>query len=178
MKSTRAASRYAKALLDLATERNELESVSNDVAIALQAIKESRDLRFFLSSPVVKHKVKQSVLRQIFEHNLGELTMHFMLLITRQGREHGLSDIFESFIRQYKASKNILDATIKASTTVKPELLNALKAKLETALGKNIQLTVETVPSLIGGYIVEMDNYRLDASLSGSLSKIKRELIK
>jgi len=47
MKSTRAASRYAKALLDLATERNELESVSNDVAIALQAIKESRDLRFF-----------------------------------------------------------------------------------------------------------------------------------
>jgi len=104
--------------------------------------------------------------------------MHFMLLITRQGREHGLSDIFESFIRQYKASKNILDATIKASTTVKPELLNALKAKLETALGKNIQLTVETVPSLIGGYIVEMDNYRLDASLSGSLSKIKRELIK
>lgn len=178
MKSTRAASRYAKAFLDLATERNELDAVSKDVAIALQAVNESRDLRLFLSSPVVKHKVKQNVLRTIFEKNVGELTLHFMLLITQHGREQSLPEIFDSFIRQYKASKNILDATIKVSTTVKADLLKELQTKLEGALGKQIDVKVETTPSLIGGYIVEMDNYRLDASLSGSLNKIKRELIK
>jgi len=178
MKSTRAASRYAKALIDLAAERNELETVSKDVELALRAVNESRDLRLFLASPVVKHKTKQAILRTIFEKSVGELTLHFILLITQHGREQNLQDIFSSFIRQYKASKNILDATIKVSTTVKADLLKDMQAKLENALGKKLDLKTETDPNLIGGYIIEMDNYRLDASLSGSLSKIKRELIK
>lgn len=178
MKSTRAASRYAKALLDLATERKELETVSKDVELALNAVNESRDLKLFLASPVVKYKVKQSILTSIFEKNVGELTLHFMLLITQHGREYSLPEIFSSFLRQYKASKNILDATIKVSTTVKADLLKELQTKLEGSLGKKIDFKVETNPSLIGGYIVEMDNYRLDASLSGHLNKIKRELTK
>ena len=178
MKSTRAASRYAKALLDLAIERKELESVSKDIELAAKAVNESRDLKLFLSSPVVKFKVKQSILRSIFEKNVGEVTLHFMLLITQHGREQILPEIFDSFIRQYKASKNILDATIKVSTTVKADLLNELQTKLEGALGKKIDVKIETTPSLIGGYIVEMDNYRLDTSLSGKLNKIKRELTK
>lgn len=178
MKSTRAASRYAKALLDLAAERNELEAVNKDATHALGTLKSSRELRMFLGSPVVKHKVKQDVLKEVYGKNISDLTMQFVLLITRHGREGILPEIFSSFIQQYKASKNIVEATVTTSTAMEKSSLTALQNKLEKALNKNIDLTTEVNPDLIGGYVVEMDNYRLDASLAGSLVKIKRELTK
>jgi F-type H+-transporting ATPase subunit delta len=72
MKSTRSASRYAKALMDLAVERNELETVKNDVLLAQTAVANTRDLQIFLNSPVVKPKVKQKILSEIFEKHLSE----------------------------------------------------------------------------------------------------------
>jgi F-type H+-transporting ATPase subunit delta len=177
MKTTRAASRYAKALLELATELNQKDQVYADVQDALKSINDSRELRVFLMSPVVKYKQKQAVLRKIFSASVSELTLHFILLITQHGREASLPQIFESFILQYKASKNILDATIKVSTDVSAASLAGITAKLEAKLGKTIDLTTEIDENLIGGYVIEMDNYRLDASIAGGLNKLKRELI-
>lgn len=177
MKTTRAASRYAKALLDLAVELNQQNTVYADAQDALKAIEDSRELRVFLMSPVVKYKQKQVVLRQIFGKSVSEITLHFILLITQHGREASLPQIFESYILQYKASKNILDATIKVSTDVSATDLAGIKAKLEARLGKTIDLNTEVDNTLIGGYVIEMDNYRLDASIAGGLNKMKRELI-
>lgn len=177
MKTTRAASRYAKALLDLAVELNQQKNVYADAQDVLKTIEDSRELRVFLMSPVVKYRQKQVVLTEIFGKSVCQLTMHFILLITQQGREAALEQIFESYITQYKASKNILDATIKVSTQVSDADLAGIKAKLEAKLGKTIDLKTTVDSSLIGGYVIEMDNYRLDASIAGDLNKLKRELI-
>jgi len=177
MKTTRAASRYAKALLELATELKQQDMVYADVQDTLKSIENSRDLRVFLMSPVVKYKQKQAVLRQIFSASVSQITLHFILLITQHGREQSLPQIFESYLLQYKAGKNILDASIKVSTAVSTAELAGIKAKLEAKLGKTIDLTTEVDETLIGGYVIEMLNYRLDASIAGGLNKMKRELI-
>ena len=49
MKTSRAATRYAKALLDMALERKELEQIKDDVVVAKAAIESSRDLKLFLA---------------------------------------------------------------------------------------------------------------------------------
>lgn len=177
MKSTRAASRYAKALLDLAVELNDVERVKADTEFALNTINSSRDLRLFLASPVVKEKQKKAIIAQLFTPHVGKTTLHFMLLIAQQGREGMLAEIFESFVLQYKASKNILDATVRVSAKVADATIATIQGMLEKSLGKTIDLTTVVDDKLIGGYIIEMDNYRLDASVAGSLQKLKRELI-
>ena len=69
MKTSRAASRYGKALLDMAIERKELEKIKDDVVEAKATIEASRELRLFLASPVVKPKIKQKILTEIFSIN-------------------------------------------------------------------------------------------------------------
>ncbi len=178
MKSTRAASRYAKALLDLAIERKELEKINEDVVVVYNAITGTRDLQLFLSSPVVKPKVKQAVLKEIFANSVSELTMHFILLIVQHGREVALKAILGSFIDQYRAYNNIAEATITTSTTVSKQTMESIQKKLADALGKKVELVEKVDENLIGGFIIETNNYRMDASLSGSMRKLKRELTK
>ena len=178
MKSTRAASRYAKALLDLAVERKELDKINEDVVVVYNAITGTRDLQLFLSSPVVKPKVKQAVLKEIFASLVSELTMHFILLITQHGREDELEAIFNSFQNQYRAYNNIVEATITTSTAVSKQTIEGIQKKLAEALDKKIELVEKVDAELIGGFIIETNNYRMDASLAGSMRKLKRELTK
>jgi F-type H+-transporting ATPase subunit delta len=178
MKTSRAASRYAKALIDLAIERKELETVKNDVLVAKTAIDSSRDLKLFLASPVVKPKVKQSILNEIFSDHLSELTMHFVLLITRHGREQALPAILNAFMDQYRQHKNIVEATVITSVEVSNKTINTIKERLAEALGKDVDMNTAVDDKLVGGFIVETNNYRMDASIAGSMRKLKRELTK
>ena len=178
MKSTRSASRYAKALMDLAVERNEVETVKNDVLLAQKAVADTRDLQIFLASPVVKPKVKQKVLGQIFDKHVSELTMHFVLLIVQHNRERALEQIFQSFMLQYRESKNTIEARFITSAKVSDGAVKAIQEKLGKALGKTVEVIEEVDEDLIGGFVVETDNYRLDESIAGKMRKLKRELTK
>lgn len=178
MKTSRAASRYAKALIDLSLERKELEQTKDDVLVAKAAIDGSRDLRLFLASPVVKPKVKQRILKEIFAENLSKLSMHFVLLITQHGRERSMQAILNAFMDQYRQHNNIVEATITTSVEVAEQTINTIKDRLAKALDKKVDLNTDVNDELIGGFIVETNNYRMDASIAGSMRKLKRELTK
>lgn len=178
MKSTRAAGRYSKALLELAIERNELEQIKDDALVVLNAIHNSRELRNLLASPVVKPLQKQAILVQIFEKNTSLLTTQFITLLVKQGRGGILEEVYLAFMSQYRDSKNILEATFITSTQVPAATIAALKSMLEKATSKNVEVKQTVDANLIGGYIVDMQNYRLDASLAGGMKKLKKELSK
>lgn len=178
MKSTRAAGRYSKALMELAIERNALEQTKNDALVVLNAIKNSKELRNLLASPIIKPAQKQDLLAQIFGQHVTELTSLFIALVVKQGRDQMLENVFAAFMNDYREHMNILEATFTTSTNVPASTLASIKQKLEHATGKTIEITQHVEPSLIGGYIVDMKNYRLDASLAGGMKKLKRELSK
>jgi F-type H+-transporting ATPase subunit delta len=178
MKATRAAGRYGTALIDLAIEQNTLEVVKSDAELVLNAIKNSRDLRNLLSSPVMKPLVKDALLKQIFAGKISDMSEKFISLIVRHGREKAMAQIFESYLTAYRNHKNILRAHFTASAQVSDKTLKNVKEKLEKATGKTVELEVAVKPELIGGFVVEMENYRLDASLATSIKKLKRELSK
>jgi len=178
MKGTRAAGRYSKALLELAIERNELEKIKDDALVVLNAIENSRELQNLLASPVVKPLQKEALLVQIFASHTSELTVKFIKLCVNHGRGDILEQVFEAFMTQYRAHKNILEATFITSTNVPAATLASIKSKLEHATGKHLEITEAVDATLIGGFIVDMKNYRLDASLAGGMRKLKKELSK
>ena len=178
MKGTRVAARYSKAFLDLSLELNKLEEAKVDAEVVFNAINTSRDLRNFLGSPVVKPLQKNKILSEIFEKNISELTMRFILLIVRHGRDKDMENIFDQFMVQYREHMNIVEVEFTTSTKVTANVVANIKKMLESSTGKTIEI-VETVDEkLIGGYIVDMANYRLDASLANGMRKLRRELVK
>lgn len=178
MKATRAATRYGASLLQFAVSEGKLEEVKADADLVLDAIKNSRDLRNLLMSPVIKPSKKSALIHQIFNGKVTAISERFMALIIKHGRENVLQNIFDSFTEGYYQHKNIITAKVTSATALGTEACKSIQTRLEKATGKTVKLVEEVKPELIGGFVIEADNLKLDTSIASGIKKLKRELVK
>ena len=179
MSIQRIASRYAKSLMDLAVEQNKLERVLEDVQSFNQAAA-VRDFYLMLKSPIINATKKESILKEVFGAKYDELTMAFLNIIVKKGREPHLPEIAEEFIAQYREMKGISSVKLITASPVNNELLESIKSKLmesaETA--SKVEITTEVNPELIGGFVVEFQDKVYDASVAHKLEELKKEFTK
>ena len=175
MRIPRVASRYAKALVSIAQERNELDVVKNDVEVVLKALRESRDLRAVIASPVIKPDIKKNILNEIFSKSIGELSLRFLTLLVDQRREHNTKEVLESYVTQYLIAKNIVKAYVTTPIELDDSFRKAFSDMVHNQTEKDVLLEEKVNPDLIGGFVVRVGDLEYDASISGKLKKLKRE---
>src|SRR3954468_3199428 len=107
MPNPRLATRYAKSLIDLSVERNQLEVVYNDMQFLKQVTNGSREFVNLLRSPVINADKKQAVIDAITKGKISELTALFINLLIAKGREKDMPEIITAFIEQYNSMKGI-----------------------------------------------------------------------
>jgi len=175
MKSTKSAVRYAKALLELAIEQNKLEAISNDMNAIIAANEETRDFQLFLSSPLIQAEKKVSIFNQLFDY-FEELSLSFVSLITKNGRENILVEIAASFQDQVKAYKGIVPVTLVSSKKLDETTVNAILAKVKPAVKGEIELTEKIDEEILGGFVAKIGNTQVDASVANQLKNLKQRL--
>jgi F-type H+-transporting ATPase subunit delta len=176
MQNPKLADRYAKSLLDLAVEQNNLDVIYNDMVGLEMACRESADLVQLMKSPIVKPSKKESVFNALFTGKVDMLTLKFMNLIVNKGREFFLPEIISAFIGQYKKRNQITDVYLttaeKLDDNDKASLLEKIKGQLQ---GQQVDLKTKVDPSLIGGFVLEANNNLFDASILRDLKDIKKQ---
>ena len=176
MPNPRLASRYAKALLDLAVERSQLEAAYADMGYLNRVLKASPDLVNMLRSPVVPGDKKQSVIDAITKGSIGELTAAFTRLLVTKSRESVLPEIITAFIKQYKAYKGIHIVKLTTAMPVSDAVKNAIVAQVKkTSKLETIELEEKIDPSIIGGFVLQAGDQLIDASISYDLKAISRQ---
>ncbi len=174
MSVQRIASRYAKSLIDLAIERNELEAVHKDVTTLNRDVKSNRDLYLLLKSPIVSVDKKRNVLNALYSQSFCPLMMSFFDIIVRKKREAYLPEIALDFVDQYRAHNNVTSAKLIAASAVSDELRQHVeKFVMEHTACKSVEFQIEIDPSLIGGFILEFEDKRYDASAAAKLAKMR-----
>lgn len=178
MPNPRLAGRYAKSLIGLAIERNQLEEVYTDMLYMQGVCKSSRELVSMLKSPVINADKKEAVLHAITNGKVNALTTAFNKLLVTKGREEALPEIIYAFIEQYKTKKEIYTITLTTATPVSEELKQAIVSKVQqqTAM-KNIDLRTEVNEDLIGGFKLELGDSLVDASIAYDLNKVKSQFM-
>ncbi|BDD06185.1 ATP synthase F1 subunit delta [Aureibacter tunicatorum] len=179
MADFRVATRYAKALVDLATEKNSLDKVYEDVRLINDVCAENESLVVILKNPIVDNEKKQAVLEKLFNGKVSEITTVFLRLIASKKRADILPAIMESFVSLYYQTKNIASASIQTTFPLTEEMRNAFvdAAKQHTG-AQQIELEEIVAPEIIGGYVFKIDDRQIDASVKTKLSTIKRSLTK
>ncbi len=166
--------RYAQALFDLAEEFKLLNKVDSDLRLVGEVFAENRELRVVISNPVIDAHKKVKVLNSIFESSVQKLSMKFLTLITNKGREKYIPYICEAFDEIFKEYKNILPVSLttaqKADSTIKAGITN----KLKEATKMNIELSEKVSEDIIGGFVVDFQDYQYDASIINQLNKLKK----
>jgi F-type H+-transporting ATPase subunit delta len=178
MPNPRLATRYAKSLIDLSKEQDQLEKVYTDVLYLKSIFESSQELVNFLNNPVITSDQKLAVVKALDSEKTGELTKSFNRLLIRKGRENHLPEIAEAFIEQYKEYKGIhtvtLTTAIPASEEVKNAIINRIK---KNGNMKEVELICVVQEDIIGGFILEGNGKRIDASVAYDLTKIKNRFL-
>jgi F-type H+-transporting ATPase subunit delta len=177
---SRVSARYAKALIDLAVERNQLEKVYGDIQGFIE-ISKNRDFANMLQSPIVKSDKKQSIFNAIFGKTIDATTKAFFEIIINKGREPELSGIANAFVDQYKIIKNISSVTLTTASKISEEMVASIRGQLEKSgviSGNNVELETKIDVDIIGGFVLEFEDKLYDASVANQLNQLKKEFSK
>ncbi len=177
MKSTKSAGRYAKALLELALDQNKVEVIENNMQQILAVADEAHDFHVFLNSPLIKVDKKIEVIKSIFE-NFDALSISFLELVANNGREAFITEIAQAFLTQLKEHRGIVPVTIISAQKLDAKTKEQITAKISASIKGTLEITENVDESLIGGFIVRMGDYQIDASVSNQLNRLKQELVK
>lgn len=178
MPNPRLAARYAKSLIDLANERNQVETVYNDMLFLQALCKESNDFLMLLRSPVVKADKKIAIVLAVTKGKISELTDSFNRLMITKGRESYLPEISSAFIDQYKQQKGIhtikLTTAVPVTEDVKKQIIGQVQKQTNLS---NIELKATVNEDIIGGFVLEIGDTLVDASIAYDLNKIKAQFM-
>lgn len=178
MQNPRLAGRYAKSLMDLAIERNELEAVHNDILQLQHLFKNSRELVNIMRSPVILPDKKQDVFKAVTQGRISQLTHSFFDLLVRKNREANFPEIVNALMEQYKHHKNIQTVTLTTARPISEEVKQDIIRKVQAQNpGKNIELRTQVKEDIIGGFVLEMGDNLVDASISYDLKAIRKQFL-
>jgi len=176
MDNPRLAGRYAKSIVDLSQERNQLEVICADMKLLQSICRSNPDFVSFLRSPIISADKKDKIIESVLTGKINVLTSAFIKLLVNKGRENYLPEIADAFIDQYNEIKNIHRVKLTTAVTVSDELKQAIVDKVKTSASiQNIELETVVKEKLIGGFMLEMQDRLIDASVLRDLHDIKRQ---
>lgn len=174
--------RYAKALLAQADSIGQAEALYPAMEQLAHLLMGSHKVREVLNNPMVSPEKKRNILLSLVEEGCSEecraLLGRFVDLVLAHHRERWLGEMSLGYVRLYRKSRGLV--RVRLTTTTQPDeaLLVRLKSIVEERTGGVAEVRVHTSPDIEGGFVLQVDDLLLDASLKGQLEKIRREFLR
>jgi len=176
MERNRVTVRYAKAFVELAVEQETVMACYNDMGILLASLNEFKGFNDLIVNPGISNHEKMEQLIRLFGKEFQPLTIKFLKLIFFQYRQDYIVSICRNCIDMIRHIEGISSANLTTATEINSELIEQLRAAFELKTKSTIELTNNTDPSLIGGFIFTIDGEQYDASIASRLSSVKKQL--
>jgi len=168
------ASRYAKSLIDLSNEHQNLDVVKADMDGIVAVFKANTELQAVLNNPIINTDRKIAILKSLFEGKVAKEIIGFFTIVVNKGRAKIVYPIALEFIRQYNEIKGIVKAEVTSASPLTEANLQALKSQIAQEINAEVIISNKVDKALIGGFVVKVGDRQLDASIQGKLNKLER----
>lgn len=170
--------RYARALLKSATDVQLEDKVYLDMQTIACSYLEVPQLRFTIDNPMLSKGKKEILLRTAAGDAHCPLTDAFISLVLSEGRGSMMLFIAHSYITLYRKQKNIIRGKLTTAARVSAETEQKMRQMVEFNTNGTVEFETEVNTDIIGGFILEYDTYRMDASVKSKLNRILTQLKK
>ena len=170
--------RYARALLKSATEQKLDETVYQEMQLLAKSYVDVPQLRHTIDNPMLSKDKKEMLLLTAVGGQPTELTKAFIQLVLREGREPVMQFIANSYVTLYRQQKNVIRGRLITAARVSRETEQKMRQMVESKTNGTVEFETEVNPDIIGGFILEYDTYRMDASVKAKLNNILNTLKK
>lgn len=168
------ASRYAKALFELADEAKALDAVADDLRSLKGLIAGSDDLRRLLRSPVLSRDEQGRAIGAVLEKTgASALTRQFAGVVAANRRLFTLPGMINAYLAELANRRGEMTAEVTAATPLSAAQTKALTDQLKKAVGAKVSVDVNVDPTLLGGLVVKVGSRMIDFSLRTKLSKLQ-----
>ena len=168
--------RYAKALIDVAQEKNMLEKVALELKTFNDLYSNSSDLKNVLNLPTVNVNEKKLILDEILGSFESNIVKDFLYLLADEARFNAFSTIFYCFEEELNLQKGVIEVEIKSVIELDDKQKTKLKEKLEQKTGKSVKMIYKISPEIIGGLIISYNGKTIDLSVNSKLEDLKKQL--
>lgn len=175
MTGSRAAIRYAKAILELAQASGTASQVNEDMALIASTINGNAELNAFIGSPTIKADVKEAALKEVFA-GTQNITQGLFHLLHENKRFTILAQVATEYKTQFDTMNGVEVATVTTAFPITPELEAKVLAKVKEFSDKKVTLKNIVDPAIIGGFILRIGDKQFNASIANRLITLKREL--
>jgi|Deesub1362A_J573_1020465.scaffolds.fasta_scaffold00415_31 F-type H+-transporting ATPase subunit delta len=167
------AARYAQALFDVARDSDTIADTENELRGILQALKESRELQQVLYNPQVPVDLKKEIIKEVFGAHVSKNTLNFLCVILDRRREVYLKDIVEQYVALANETRNVIQAEVTSAVELPTVHKVNLGQVLSRMTGKEIRISYQVNPDIIGGLVVRLGDRIIDASVKRQLERLK-----
>lgn len=176
-KNETAAKRYARALIESAVKRNEVDTIREDLSLVNEVINKSSDLKNVILNPTFNEEKVEEIITEIFASKISRITLNFIKMVLKSHRMDMFEDISYWYCEFDDKLKNKLKISITSAIILNDETKERLKQKLEDKFQKTILLNYTVDESIIGGIIIKADDKIIDGSIKNRYERLKSSLL-
>ena len=171
--------RYARALLKSALNAKLEDTVYGEMLLLAKSYLEVPQLRQTIDNPMLSKETKQKLLTTaIGGEKASDLSRSFVALVLREDRENMIQFMANSYVTLYRKQKNVIRGKLTTAVAVSPAMEQKMRRMVESHAQGTVEFETEVNPDIIGGFILEYDTYRMDASVKNKLNNILQTLKK
>lgn len=169
-------SRYAKALLKFATAHKQTDEVFKAMTVLKESFSKVPRLKTVLANPVLSADEIYRLLSLASGKSECSCLQDFFRLVIKNRRVGLMPFIANSYIEAYRAERNMILCELTVPAELDAAVVERIKAVVEGKTHKQVDFSLHIDPSIIGGFIIEYDSQRLDASVAGRLRELRKQI--
>jgi len=170
--------RYARALLKCAAEANVDAQVYQEMLQLAKSFMQVPQLRQTIDNPMLSKEKKMELLATACGGSPSEITCRFISLVLKEDRESVLQFMASTYVTLYRKQKNVISGRLTTAARVSAETEAKMRQMVESKTSGTVEFETEVNPEILGGFILEYDTYRMDASVKTKLSTILSQMKK
>ena len=170
--------RYARALLKSATDQKLEDAVYQEMMTVAKSYLDVPALRHTIDNPMLSKDKKEALLLVAAGEKPCELTKAFIALVLKEDRENVMQFMANSYITLYRKQKNVIRGKLITAARVSAQTEQKMRQMVESKTNGTVEFETEVNPDIIGGFILEYDTFRMDASVKSKLNNILNTLKK
>jgi F-type H+-transporting ATPase subunit delta len=174
MNYSKIAVRYAKALFELAGEQKCIDAVYEDMKV-IERLCVMQEVKEIITNPVIPQKKRKDIIVALTGDGINKLTVKFIELMFSHGRGDHLDAAARNYLDLTRRHRGIRQVTITTAVPVRGKIKEELAAVVTGVSNGTIEFIEKVDNSVIGGFILRVDDAYIDASVRTRLNRFRKE---
>jgi F-type H+-transporting ATPase subunit delta len=166
---------YARSLFDVAKEHDALDDVREQLGAFAQALQDDRELAIFFFSPYFSTDEKKDGLHRAVE-GANPIFMNFLEALLERHRMPAIYRIRARYDALWEEEHKLLAVEVTSAIELDESIVKEIGERIGEQAGRTIELSSKVDPEILGGIVLRVGNFILDASIRNRLNQLRKQV--